>query len=34
MSKKMESSVNKRLSEKGLITSKIPPTKIIINVSN
>tara|TARA_B100001287_G_scaffold191398_1_gene161730 strand:- start:44782 stop:45120 length:339 start_codon:yes stop_codon:yes gene_type:complete len=34
MSKKMESAIKKRLSKEGFITSKVPPTKIIINVSN
>ncbi len=34
MTFKMESSVKNRLSEKGIKSSQIPPTKIIINVNN
>ena len=34
MTYKMESSVNTRLSQKEIKSSKIPPTKIIINVNN
>ena len=34
MSYKMESSVKKRLSDKGIKSSKKPPVKIIINVNN
>ena len=34
MKSRMESSVNERLSQKGIISSKTPPVKIIIDVAN
>ena len=34
MKLRMESSINERLSKKGIISSKTPPIKIVINATN
>ena len=34
MKLRMESSINERLSKKGIISSKTPPVKIVIDVTN
>lgn len=34
MKSRMESSVNERLSQKGIISSKTPPVKIVIDATN